>query len=88
MTKFYDCYSRVTMMTQPSLTWDLSPNDIEALRCVLVMVNVLADRVAHEEQINRESVLKKYGELLDDIQIDWERQKKEAALRAKDLVGV
>ena len=40
-------YSRVQqMILDKGDTWDLSPNDVDALRHVLGMVNVLADRLA------------------------------------------
>lgn len=55
-------YSRVQQMViDDGGTWDLSPNDKEALRHVLGLVNVLADEVAKFEGRSVPWVLNKFG---------------------------
>ena len=61
-----DKHSRVTQMViDDGGTWDLSPNDKEALRHVLGLVNVLADEVAKYEGSTVPGVLKKFAEVVE-----------------------
>lgn len=58
-----DKYQRVlSMILDDGGTWDLSPNDKEALRHVCGVVNSLADQLAKYEGSTVPSVLRKYGE--------------------------
>lgn len=62
-----DCVSRVQQMViDDGGTWDLSPNDKEALRHVLGMVNVLADDLAKYEGTTVPSILKAAGKYVID----------------------
>lgn len=55
-------YYRVVAMISPDQkTWDLSPNDVAALKHVLGLCNLLADEVAQYEGGTVPGVLSKYG---------------------------
>lgn len=61
-----DKYSRVQqMLIDDGGTWDLSPNDKEALRHVLGLVNVLADEVAKYEGTTVPGVLAKFRDVVE-----------------------
>ena len=61
-----DKYSRVQqMLLDDGETWDLSPNDKEALRHVLGLVNILADEVAKYEGGTVPGVMKKFAAIVE-----------------------
>ena len=66
-------YSRLqTMISDKGDTWDLSPNDKAALRHILGLVNALADDLARYTGGTCADVIRKYGELVEEIQVHGE----------------
>jgi hypothetical protein len=60
-----DDYGRVQAMTSPSLTWDLSPNDIKALESVLSAFHLVVDEIACRDGQTSDQVIERIAKECD-----------------------
>lgn len=68
-TKTQEALSRLSAMCQPNQqTWDLSPNDVDAIRHVLGIVNALADYVACYEGSTVPQAISEAGQRVDNCE--------------------
>ena len=62
-------YSRVCqMILDDGTTWDLSPNDKEALRYILGLVNAMADSLAETTGLPIPTVISNYSRVVEPAQ--------------------